>query len=197
MAYSPISADERSGALQPLGKTINRGVRLRRVLTHSMYALLLLGGTMGAAPGHLTIVPPSPPAFLPIPEQKAKAPEPASSNTPYQVGKASWYGGLFHGKATASGEVYDMYEFTAAHRELPLGTFVKVTNLSNQKTVVVRVNDRGPVTPGRIIDLSYAAACSLGMHQNGVQKVRIERIVAEKAKLALAKQPKVHEDSVD
>ena len=161
-----------------------------------MYALLLLGGTMGAAPGHLTIVPPSTPAFLPLPEQKAKAPEPAASKT-YQVGKASWYGSFFHGKPTASGEDYDMYEFTAAHRELPLGTFVKVTNLSNQKSVVVKVNDRGPVTPGRIIDLSYAAARSLNMHHNGLQKVRIERLPAEKAKLAMAKQPKVHEDSAD
>ena len=82
-----------------------------------------------------------------------------------------------------------MYEFTAAHRELPLGTFVKVTNLSNQKSVVVRVNDRGPVTPGRIIDLSYSAARSLGMHQSGLQKVRIEIVDAENAELAMAKQP--------
>src|SRR6266542_5053333 len=122
MAYSPISADECSGALQPLGKTIDRGVRLRRVLTHSMYALLLLGGTMGAAPGHLTLAPQSTPAFMPLPEQKPKVVEQASKeqvSKPYQVGQASWYGDLFQGKATASGEVFDMYQFTAAHRELP------------------------------------------------------------------------------
>ena len=128
---------------------------------------------------------------------EASAPVPASSNKSYQVGKASWYGTFFQGKPTASGEDYDMYEFTAAHRELPLGTFVKVTNLSNQKSVVVKVNDRGPVTPGRIIDLSYAAARSLNMHHNGLQKVRIERMPAEKAKLALAKQPTMHGESVD
>ena len=90
------------------------------------------------------------------------------------MGKASWYGGLFQGKATASGEDYNMFNFTAAHRELPLGTFVKVTNLKNLKAVIVRINDRGPVTPGRIIDLSYSAARYLEMRQNGLQKVRID-----------------------
>ena len=161
---------------------------MRRVLTHSVYALLLLGGSMGAAPGHLTLAPQSAPAFLPIPEQKPKTVVEKISK-PYQVGQASWYGELFQGKATASGEDFDMYQFTAAHRELPLGTFVRVTNLSNHKSVVVRVNDRGPVTPGRIIDLSYSAARSLNMHNHGLQKVRIDIIGADKAELAMAKQP--------
>jgi rare lipoprotein A len=152
-----------------------------------VYALLLLGGTMGAAPGHITSAPLSAPVFLPIPEQKPKALEPANKH--YQVGKASWYGSLFQGKATASGEEYDMYDFTAAHRALPLGTFVKVTNLSNLKSVVVRVNDRGPVTPGRIIDLSYSAARSIGMHQNGLQKVQIDIVDPDNAEMAMAKQP--------
>src|ERR1700692_2321141 len=155
---------------------------MRRVLTHSVYALLLLGGTMGAAPGRTTFTPPSVPTFLPIPQQKPKEPSVKKS---YQVGKASWYGGLFQGKATASGETYNMYDFTAAHRELPLGTFVKVTNLSNLKSVIVRVNDRGPVTPGRIIDLSYRAARSLEMHQNGLQKVRIDIVDAPEEDLAM------------
>jgi rare lipoprotein A len=136
-----------------------------------VYALLLLGGTMGAAPGHTTSATLSPPAFLPLPQQK---PTPGPSSKPYQVGKASWYGGFFQGKATASGEDYDMYDFTAAHRELPLGTFVKVTNLKNMKSVVVRINDRGPVTPGRIIDLSYGAARTLGISAKGLQKVQID-----------------------
>jgi rare lipoprotein A len=82
-----------------------------------------------------------------------------------------------------------MYDFTAAHRELPLGTFVKVTNLSNLKTVIVRVNDRGPVTPGRIIDLSYSAARSLDMHQNGLQKVQIDIVDDGEAEMAMARQP--------
>jgi rare lipoprotein A len=142
---------------------------------------------MGAAPGHTTTASLSAPAFLAIPQPKPSELE--SSAKAYQVGKASWYGGLFQGKATASGEGYDMYDFTAAHRELPLGTFVKVTNLKNLKSVIVRVNDRGPVTPGRIIDLSYSAARHLEMHQNGLQKVRIDIINQENAQMAMLKQP--------
>jgi rare lipoprotein A len=133
---------------------------------------------MGAAPGHTTSAIPGAPAFLPLP-----------TNEPYQVGKASWYGGLFQGKATASGEDYNMFDFTAAHRELPLGTFVKVTNLKNLKSVIVRINDRGPVTPGRIIDLSFSAARSLEMHQNGLQKVRIDVVEPKDAEMAMASQP--------
>jgi len=88
--------------------------------------------------------------------------------------------------------VFDMYQFTAAHRELPLGTFVKVTNLRNHRTVVVKVNDRGPVNPDRVIDLSFSAARSLNMHNHGLQRVRIEIIGSDKAELAMAKQPVVH-----
>jgi rare lipoprotein A len=148
--------------------------------------LLLLGGTMGAAPGHTTVALKTP-AFLPLPPQKPE--QPKAPAKPYQVGKASWYGGLFQGKATASGEDYDMFSFTAAHRELPLGTFVKVTNLKNQKSVIVRINDRGPVTPGRIIDLSYNAARALEMHQKGLQKVQIDIVEPENAEMAMARQP--------
>jgi rare lipoprotein A len=142
---------------------------------------------MGAAPGHTTSAALSPPAFLPPPPPKPLVPKPPAE--PYQVGKASWYGGLFQGKATASGEDYDMFRFTAAHRELPLGSFVKVTNLKNLKSVIVRINDRGPVTPGRIIDLSYSAARALEMHQNGLQKVRIDVIEQQDAEMAMAVQP--------
>jgi len=92
----------------------------------------------------------------------------------YQVGTASWYGERFQGKQTASGEPFDMRDFTAAHPRLPLGTFVKVTNLRNGKAVVVRINDRGPVVDGRIIDVSYSAAQVLGFKDRGVQKVRLE-----------------------
>jgi rare lipoprotein A len=98
---------------------------------------------------------------------------------PFQVGTASWYGEYFEGKPTASGEPYDMNAFTAAHPSLPLGTYVKVTNLRNQKSVIVRVNDRGPVVDGRIIDLSYGAARSLGMKARGIQRVRLDLVPTE------------------
>ena len=98
---------------------------------------------------------------------------------PYQVGKASWYGKSFDGKTTASGEPYDMFQFTAAHRELPLGTWVKVTNLRNGKWLMVRINDRGPVPEDRIIDLSYGAAAMLNFRRSGVERVRLDIVPAQ------------------
>jgi rare lipoprotein A len=91
-----------------------------------------------------------------------------------QVGTASWYGPGFHGSRTSSGEVYDQYDLTAAHPTLPLGTRVVVTNLENNRAVEVRINDRGPFVKGRSIDLSYAAARTLGMIGPGTSPVRIE-----------------------
>ncbi len=91
----------------------------------------------------------------------------------YQVGIASYYGREFHGRRTSSGELYDMNAMTAAHRKLPFGTLVEVTNLSNGRRVVVRINDRGPWVKGRIIDLSYAAAERLGMIGSGTARVGI------------------------
>lgn len=91
-----------------------------------------------------------------------------------EEGMASWYGKDFHGKKTANGEMYDMHAMTAAHKTLPLPTYVRVTNLSNNKQVVVRVNDRGPFSKGRILDLSYEAARRLDMVNAGVVKVRVE-----------------------
>ncbi|HEY9419871.1 MAG TPA: septal ring lytic transglycosylase RlpA family protein [Thermoanaerobaculia bacterium] len=88
-------------------------------------------------------------------------------------GEASWYGPGFHGNPTASGETYDMHEMTAAHRTLPLGTRVLVRNLKNDRTVVVRINDRGPYVDGREIDLSYAAAQQIGMLQPGLASVEV------------------------
>jgi len=93
---------------------------------------------------------------------------------PYQVGTASWYGDYFQGRATASGEPYDMNDLTAAHPSLPLGTRIRVTNLRNGRAVILRVNDRGPVVDGRIIDVSYGAARVLGMSGTGVQRVRLD-----------------------
>jgi rare lipoprotein A len=91
-----------------------------------------------------------------------------------EIGHASWYGPGFHGKKTASGEVFDQNDFTAAHRTLPLGSRVRVTNLTNDKSVDVEINDRGPYVGGRIIDLSRAAANALGMVEDGLTQVRIE-----------------------
>lgn len=88
-------------------------------------------------------------------------------------GTASWYGKKFHGHKTASGERYDMYQMTAAHKSLPLPSYVRVTRLDNGKSVVVRVNDRGPFHSGRVIDLSYAAAAKLGMLGTGSTPVEI------------------------
>jgi rare lipoprotein A len=91
-----------------------------------------------------------------------------------ETGVASWYGGEFHGRPTSSREIYDMNDLTAAHRTLPFGTSVMVTNLANDRSVVVRINDRGPFVKGRIIDLSYAAARVLGLVGPGTARVRLE-----------------------
>ena len=98
-----------------------------------------------------------------------------------QVGGASWYGTKFHGRTTSSGEPYDMYELTAAHRSLPIPTYVRVTNLHNGRSSIVRVNDRGPFHPNRIIDLSFAAAVKLGFERKGIARVRVESLAATSA----------------
>jgi rare lipoprotein A (peptidoglycan hydrolase) len=90
------------------------------------------------------------------------------------TGRASWYGDKFHGQQTASGEIYDMNGFTAAHKTLPFHTIVRVTDPLTRKSVVVRINDRGPYVDGRIIDLSRAAAADLGLIRHGVIPVRLE-----------------------
>ena len=101
----------------------------------------------------------------------------SKSRRPFlQRGVASWYGKPFHRKKTASGEVYDMYEMTAAHRDLPLSTYAEVTNLRNGHKVLVRVNDRGPFHPDRVIDLSYAAALELGIVTKGTGLVEVREI---------------------
>ena len=105
---------------------------------------------------------------------------PDVSGGPYRAqGHASWYGRKFHGKATANGERYDMYGMTAAHPTLPLPSYVRVTRLSNNKSIVVRVNDRGPFLNNRLIDLSYVAAYKLGMLSPGSAEVLVERITPE------------------
>jgi rare lipoprotein A len=96
-----------------------------------------------------------------------------------QVGVASWYGDRFKRRPTASGEPFDPKDITAAHRTLPLGTIARVTNLTNGRSILVRINDRGPYAQGRVIDLSRNAATQLGMKQDGVAQVRVEVFPAD------------------
>jgi peptidoglycan lytic transglycosylase len=111
-----------------------------------------------------------------LPPSKVSLPSLPTAPHPTQNGIASWYGPGFYGRPTASGVIYDQHELTAAHQTLPLGTRVMVTNLENQKSVEVSINDRGPFLKGRIIDLSYAAAEALGMVGPGTIPVRVEVI---------------------
>lgn len=111
----------------------------------------------------------------------APSPQPLVLQQPgfTQEGVASWYGQSHHGKRTSSGEPFDMEALTAAHRTLPFGSVVRVTHLATNRTVTVRINDRGPYKDGRIIDLSARSARDLGIAQLGVARVRIERLAAD------------------
>lgn len=143
---------------------------MKRLLT--LTALLLVTGLaalpgIGCAPGK------SRPAST---SQQQTARSPGGRSSYHEKGIASWYGGKFHGRTTASGERYDMNKLTAAHRKLPFGSRVLVTNLDNGRQVEVRITDRGPFVHGRIIDLSRAAALRIDMIQAGTARVRIEVI---------------------
>ncbi len=109
---------------------------------------------------------------IPAAPSAHKTPPPAAPIVQGEEGIASWYGHPYHGRRAASGEIYNMYDMTAAHRTLPFGTQVRVYDLENGRDVTVRINDRGPFVEGRIIDLSYAAAQAMGM--NGIARVRLE-----------------------
>lgn len=139
---------------------------MRRVLSNILVAAVLVTG-LEAAPRNKTHPESN------VQSNTASRPR-LKSQKPYQVGTASWYGRQFHGKETASGEPFNMYQFTAAHRRLPLGTVVRVTNLRNGESVVVRVNDRGPMPKTRIIDLSWGAARQIGLSGAGVEPVRLD-----------------------
>ena len=128
-------------------------------------ATLVFVTTLGAAPGNST-----PDSRKGTPGQTQETKPNRSSKA--QIGKASWYGRIFQHHTTASGEPYDMNDLTAAHRTLPMGSWVKVTDLKTDRSVIVRINDRGPVARNRIIDLSYSAARLLGMR--GVDRVRLD-----------------------
>jgi rare lipoprotein A len=157
---------------------------MRKRIAHGL-ALFVCVASLGAAQGNSgsdrdRI---SPIQHRPASATKSKDP---NRSKPYQVGTASWYGSYFQGMETASGEPYNMYDMTAAHPTLPLGTYVKVTNLRNGKAAIVRVNDRGPVVDGRIIDVSYQAAQVLGMKNRGIQRVRLD-VVKEPETVAFLK----------
>jgi rare lipoprotein A len=124
-----------------------------------------------------------PPIAAPALAPRTPTPSPAPSAA-VQTGIASWYGKPFHGRRTASGEVFNMHAMTAAHRTMPLPTWARVRNPANGREIVVRINDRGPYKPGRIIDLSYAAAKRLGI--DGIAPVQVERLPAADAKRLIA-----------
>lgn len=158
---------------------------MKRILASAWSALLVCG--MASAASNLDAV--SPKSGSPSPtspnrngsikaprSERAKVSKPAAKSGKVQVGTASWYGKQFHGRQTASGDTYDMFQFTAAHRTLPLGTLVKVTNLRNGKWVIVKVNDRGPYVGHRVMDLSYGAAQMLAFRQRGIERVKLEVI---------------------
>ena len=140
----------------------------RRAWTAPGVLLLVALGTWGCA----TVKTPVPePAIGALRED-----DPSSATGPSEVGLASWYGEPHHGQPTASGEIFDMTQLTAAHRTLPLGTRLRVVNLENGRIVRVRVNDRGPYVAGRILDLSREAARALAMVERGVVPVKLEII---------------------
>jgi rare lipoprotein A len=145
-------------------------------------ALLLLAGGLAACSGPAPVDWPAV-ALLPPPSEAPSSLPPETGPRPRfaQEGLASWYGKRFHKKRTASGERYNMHDLTAAHRTLPLDTVVRVTNLDNHLTVLVRVNDRGPFRRGRVIDLSAGAAYALGMMQRGIAPVLVEVYDADQA----------------
>jgi len=114
----------------------------------------------------------------------------------FKQGIASWYGSDFHGKKTANGEIYDMYAMTAAHRTLPLSSYARVTNLENQRSIIVRINDRGPYHGDRVMDLSYAAAKKLDLQEAGIGAVEIKAIAPEQALAQLQKSAETQEKDV-
>lgn len=145
-------------------------------------------------------------ACIPEPEVQDLARSPIGNKTPYEVlgkqykvmdstkgyaekGTASYYGAKFHGRLTSNREVYDMYQFTAAHKTLPLPSFARVTNLDNGESVIVRVNDRGPFHDGRVIDLSYAAAVRLGITQRGTGNVEVSALQPGEGNLLASAKP--------
>ena len=147
--------------------------KMRQGLLIVMAAVVLLSGCHR----HRIVQAPPPPPPPSAQVSPSAAPTAPSTPTPVEngeVGLASWYGHPYHGRASASGEIYDMEQMTAAHRTLPFGVWVRVHDLDNEKSVDVRINDRGPFIDGRIIDLSHAAARAIEMIGPGIARVRLE-----------------------
>lgn len=151
-------------APKPVPITLITAVLLAAALAAPLYAA---GPAMNTPASRPQVTAPS---VKPTPKKQ-------EAHTWSQTGKASWYGPHFQGRTTANGETYNMNLFTCAHRNLPLGSWVKVTNLHNHKSIVVRVNDRGPMVAGRIIDLSFAAAQALNIV--GLGRVSLELVQAD------------------
>ena len=166
-----------------------RRVNLRFCFLHFVFSIVLLFFLTSCFPKHRIVYE----RKIPLPERKEAKKEPVREKQPgiaktdvdqiekretrgVQYGIASWYGSDFHGKPTSSGEIYDMYELTCAHSTLVLGTTVIVTNLENERSLEVKVNDRGPFAKERIIDLSYAAARILGIWEKGTAFVKVETV---------------------
>ena len=145
--------------------------------------LLIMGLALSASAKDAATVSPSPVKEA-TPNTQAGSKAGRKPRRWLQVGVASWYGSHFQGRKTAAGERFDMNLMTCAHPTLPMGTWLRVTNLKNRKTAYVRVNDRGPVLEGRIVDLSYAAARVLGLP--GVGKVQLETVRQDDPDLARA-----------
>jgi peptidoglycan lytic transglycosylase len=168
---------------------------MRRLVAFGCVALWLVS-CVTPTPEPRDSAPSNPPADLarlPDAVPRTELPSKYGNKSPYQVngktyyllkdvaryreyGRASWYGVKFHGRPTSSGERYDMYQLTAAHRSLPIPSYVRVTNLDNHKSAIVRVNDRGPFHDERLIDLSYAAAVKLGFADRGTARVMVELV---------------------
>ena len=165
----------------------------RRFPKLSTYAGVVLAATLGLfglkADVPASTLNPKPPALPDVGKNADAAKAEAEKKRHwYQVGRASWYGEELQGQQTASGEDFDMNQLTCAHRSLPLGSLIRVTNLRNHKTVVVRVNDRGPMPQNRVVDLSYAAARFLGFSNRGTAPVRLD-LVNSKAQVAQLSYP--------
>jgi rare lipoprotein A len=170
-------------------------LRPERCLAIGLCTTLLMAGCSAVRPAKpVTPAPPVARAPAVKPPPAAPLPAPRTGNPPFyevfgeryfvmpssegyrQTGVASWYGEAFHGKRTSSGTIYNMHEMTAAHKTLPLPSLVRVTNISNGKSVVVTVDDRGPFVKGRLIDLSYAAAKELDIVRSGTAEVEVEAL---------------------
>jgi rare lipoprotein A len=161
--------------MEPRSRLVQALIRPVALASCAVVALALTGCATGPA----LVKAPAPGTPAPESSPPPAAPEPKASSRPTQsrptqmTGTASWYGKAHHGQPTASGEIYDMHALTAAHPSLPLGTRVRVVNVKNDRTVEVRINDRGPFVRGRILDLSYAAAQELGGVTDGAFRVKI------------------------